>query len=104
MEREETEASARRVSDMAAQKKWTPEMIAEIEKLSFTMTRKQIAEKLGVSFPQIRYVVRSLKAKGQWKGSGYVTTRKTNRVEFKGCNEDCERCPYPDCLRPDNMV
>lgn len=20
--------------------------------------------------------------------------------EFKGCNEDCERCPYPDCLKP----
>lgn len=22
------------------------------------------------------------------------------RTKFKGCNEDCFNCPYPDCLKP----
>ena len=32
--------------------------------------------------------------------------RKYNKhkVKFKGCDEDCENCPYPDCLKPANQI
>lgn len=25
------------------------------------------------------------------------------RNRWRGCNEDCEHCPYPDCLKPEGM-
>ena len=25
---------------------------------------------------------------------------KKPKVKFNGCDEDCENCPYPDCLKP----
>lgn len=26
--------------------------------------------------------------------------RKKGSKNFKGCNEDCAHCPYPDCYKP----
>lgn len=28
--------------------------------------------------------------------------KEKSAVRFKGCDEDCFNCPYPDCLKPDN--
>lgn len=88
---------------MAAHKKWTDDIIAEVERLSFTMTRKEIAEKLGYTTNQIYSIIKRLKLEGRWRGGGgYTTISNANkRVVFKGCDKDCERCPYPDCLIPD---
>lgn len=87
---------------MAAPIKWTDESIAEVERLSLAMTLKEVAEKLGCKATQIYDLVARLKRAGRWRGGGYATINRNNkRVVFKGCDKDCERCPYPDCLIPD---
>ena len=30
--------------------------------------------------------------------------RKKGYRKFKGCNEDCFNCPYPDCYKPVNEI
>lgn len=85
---------------VAAKIKWTAEKIAEVEKLSFTMTRMQIAERMGVNYHTVRDLIYRLRIKGEWRGSG--TGFQKYRGRFKGCDKDCERCPYPDCLIPDS--
>ena len=25
-------------------------------------------------------------------------------LEYKGCDEDCLKCPYPDCLKPASLM
>lgn len=29
-----------------------------------------------------------------------IMARKKGYRKFKGCNEDCFNCPYPDCFKP----
>lgn len=30
--------------------------------------------------------------------------RKKGQTKFKGCNEDCFHCPYPDCYKPVALI
>lgn len=30
--------------------------------------------------------------------------RTKGAINFKGCNEDCFNCPYPDCYKPVNKI
>lgn len=85
---------------MAARTEWTVEKIAEVERLSFSMTRRQIAEKFGVNPCAISNLIFRLRCKGNWHGSG--TGFRQRRGLYKGCDKDCEHCPYPDCLIPDS--
>lgn len=33
-----------------------------------------------------------------------IPIKDTHEPLFKGCDEDCFNCPYPDCYRPENML
>lgn len=50
-----------------------------------TMTDKELAEQLMIPRHKVYYIRHQLCQKG---GS------------FKGCDDDCFNCPYPDCLKP----
>lgn len=41
------------------------------------------------------------KAYRQYKKEWHLGKRKTT---YKGCNEDCLNCKYPDCLKPANEM
>lgn len=83
--------------------RWTAEEDAKLEELSFTMTRKEIADAMGMRAAQVIARIGKLRDEGRWHGSGYEKV-KINTERYTGCDMDCERCPYSDCIAPYSVV
>ena len=53
----------------------------------------------------IKYCRECAKKKNKEYASEYQKAHhKRKRPKWEGCNEDCEHCPYPDCLKPVNQM
>lgn len=72
-----------------ASKLWTIEEEEQLMELGPKMGLSEIAKRLGRSESAVKFKSYKLGVKigGQHK-------------RFKGCDEDCFNCPYPDCYRP----
>lgn len=47
---------------------------------------------------ECRHAYHTRKARESWRKHHNPTS---TRVRWRGCNEDCEHCPYPDCYKPE---
>lgn len=85
--------------------RWTAEEDAKLEELSFEMTRDEIADAMGMRRGQVIGRIAKLRNEGRWHGTGYEKVKvKTNTERYTGCDMDCERCPYSDCIAPYSVV
>lgn len=84
-------------------RKWTDEEIRCFEDLSWEHEVTEIAKILGRSCESVYEKRSRLIATDKWKGA---SPRKYGvpGERFKGCDRDCERCCYSDCLIPDSLA
>lgn len=84
-------------------KHWTVDDIERLKELqSAHMTYSEIATAMGRTHYSIKGAVEKYILH---KGSLRIVKKKTPRREhYIGCNHDCFRCPYSDCIAPPSIA
>ena len=84
---------------------WNEEKIAKVEQLSFKMTMKDIADTMNATYGQISALIFKRRKAGLWRGKAVESrNRRATKERYAGCDFECEKCPYSDCLAPDNIA
>ena len=84
-------------------RRWTGEEIRRFEELSWAHEVTEIAKILGRSCEALYEKRSKLIADGKWKGASPRKYGKPGE-RYRGCDRDCERCRYSDCLIPDSLA